>query len=80
MKKSELFNSDFLFAESSFLIGMGSVLNLAGNYYEFAGSTNSWEADAKALRHDWGMVGVDLKEAAKKVKSQRKIAKQAELF
>ncbi len=80
MKKSELYSSDFLFADTNFLIGMGSVLNLAGNYYEFASSVNEWEADAKALRNDWGMVGVDLKEASKKIKGQKKIAKQAELF
>ena len=33
--KKDFFKSSFIFPNTSFLIGMGSVLNIAGNYFEF---------------------------------------------
>ena len=51
--------TDFLTATPSFLTGMGSVLNVAGNYPEFNVSDSPDEADALALESDWKMVGQD---------------------
>ena len=55
--------TDFLFPRTSFLKGMGSVFNIAGNYYQFDYSSNGWEADKKAIASDWGINGQDLRSA-----------------
>jgi len=44
----------------SFLVGAGSVLNIAGNYFEFNYSSSAREADSKALLSDWGVIGQDI--------------------
>ena len=63
MKKDQMFRSDFLFPDTDFLTGMGSVLNIAGSYFEFASSKSENLADLKALRSDWGVTGQDLEAA-----------------
>ncbi len=52
--------TNFLTPETGFVIGFGSALNVAGNYYRFNTSPTAAEADARALRSDWVMVGQDL--------------------
>ena len=59
MKKK--YTSNFLFAMPSFLLGVGSVLNVSGNYYTFNYSKSDSEADTRAIESDWGMVGEDIK-------------------
>jgi hypothetical protein len=54
--------TDFLYSDPSFLQGMGTILNLGGNYYTFNYSDTPQEADSKALASDWGMIGKDLKD------------------
>lgn len=54
--------TDFLTATPSFLTGMGSVLNVAGNYPEFNVSESPEEADLLALESDWRMVGQDFRD------------------
>lgn len=61
MEDKRTYRSDFLFSETSFLIGVGSSLNLAGNYFEYAVSETPEKADLKAIENDWNMVGEDLK-------------------
>jgi hypothetical protein len=56
--------TDFLTASSSFLIGAGSAFALAGNYPEFNRSRTEDEADHRAIRSDWEMVGRDIWQAA----------------
>lgn len=58
--KRKKFRTDFLFPESSVVIGMGSVLNISGRYYDFNYSATEEEADRKAIASDWGMVGQDI--------------------
>ena len=70
MKKASLFKSDFLFPDTDFITGIGSVLNIGGNYYEFATSKNDLAADIKALRCDWGVIGQDIKRAAECVREK----------
>jgi hypothetical protein len=48
-------------------MGMGSVLNLAGDYYEYNVSD---EPDQLALWADWTMVGNDLAAAMNVVRSE----------
>lgn len=40
-------------------VGMGSVLNLMGNYFEYNYSKSDFAADNKALISDWLNVGND---------------------
>lgn len=67
MKKIKRLKTDFLFPTPSFLIGMGSVFNIAGNYYKFNYSNSNKEADSKAIFSDWKIVGQDLKKAEKEI-------------
>lgn len=63
MKKYSLknFKTNQMFPRTRFLTGMGSVLNISGNYFNFNYSSNEQEADAVAIASDWGMIGQDLK-------------------
>jgi len=63
MNNNKDIRTDFLFATPSFLVGAGSIFNLAGNYFEFNISSSGEEADIKALQSDWDMVGNDLRDA-----------------
>lgn len=63
MKKLKNYRSDYLFADSGFLIGVGSVINLAGSYFSYSTSSTETEADYRALESDWGMVGQDIRKA-----------------
>ncbi|TAE38320.1 MAG: hypothetical protein EAZ51_06100 [Sphingobacteriales bacterium] len=64
MKKNKSYRSDFLFTTPSFLIGAGSVLNIAGNYFSFNYSSSDRQADTKAISSDWGVVGGDIEKAS----------------
>ena len=72
MKKHRKYRSCFLFPTPSFMIGAGSVFNIAGNYFRFNSPSGAAEADMKAISSDWGVVGDDIKsviaEMNKKVK------------
>ena len=58
-------NSDFLFAEGSWISGVGRVLDLGGCFEEFNDSPGVRIADQRALYSDWRMVGDDLRRAMK---------------
>lgn len=66
----KIYKTDFLFSTPTFLNGMGSVLNIAGNYYTFNDSESDEEADFLALKSDWGVVGEDICESIIKVKKE----------
>ena len=53
--------TDFLFTTPSFLTGAGTVMNLAGNFYDFNGSSTPNMADRLAIRTDFNIVGDDLR-------------------
>lgn len=55
--------TDFLFPRMSWIIGTGSVINLAGTYYSYNFSGSEVEADGRAVFSDWSMVGEDLRNA-----------------
>ena len=65
MKKSD-YRTDFLFAKSSFLLGVGSLLGIFSGYYTFNASETEHEADMAAIKSDFGAVGQDLYSVAKK--------------
>lgn len=52
-----------MFPKTSFLIGAGSVLNIAGNYFDFNYSESDKQADYKAIASDWNAVGDDVMSA-----------------
>ena len=62
--KSKNYKSSFLFPKTNFLVGMGSVFNVQGQYFTFNYSHSGAIADLKALESDWGVVGQDLKISA----------------
>jgi len=64
-KRNVRYRTDFLLPKNNFLVGMGSILNLAGSYFEYNYSRSEREADLKALTSDWDNVGEDIKKAKK---------------
>lgn len=73
MKRRGIYCSDFLFPVNNFIIGMGSVLSIWGNYFEFNTSETYQKADYKAILSDWGTTGLDLHAAAEQYIAQEKI-------
>jgi hypothetical protein len=62
MGHSKNFQTDFLTPRSSFLVGMGSVLNLGGNYFGYNESESEGKADERAIACDWKMIGQDVRQ------------------
>lgn len=56
--------TDFLVPASSFLIGVATIANLSGGFFRYNKSGSPEEADARALRSDFAMVGQDIRDAA----------------
>lgn len=63
MSRRKRYFTDFLFPQPTLKMGMGSVLNIAGDYFDFNYSLDGPEADRKAIESDWGMIGQDLQSA-----------------
>lgn len=61
------FNTAFLCESSSFLAGMGSVVNIRGINHKYNSSDNP---DDIAISHDWHMVGQDIRDALKKAEAE----------
>lgn len=54
------YRTDFLFARSSFFIGMGSLMGIFSEYYTFNTSESDTEADRKAMESDFAVAGRDV--------------------
>lgn len=65
------YQTDYLFESSSFLAGMGSVLNISGQNFNYNTSATAQDADKKALENDWGVVGQDIQSAISKITDER---------
>ena len=63
MKTKNAYLSGFLFSTPSFLTGAGTVINLAGNYYKYNTSPSTLEADLRAIRNDFWVIGDDIRAA-----------------
>lgn len=74
-----MLRTDFLFSKVGFLMGAGSIFNLAGNYYSFNASASGAEADRRALDSDWNMVGLDLEKSLSQYQSQLQAAEAQQL-
>lgn len=60
MKKIIRHITSRLYSDNDFIIGIGSVLNISGSYFDYNYSSTPEEADRKAIQSDWLMVGQDL--------------------
>jgi hypothetical protein len=56
------YRTDFLSGNNNFLIGMASVFNFGGNFFEYNESESSEEADKKAIENDWNMIEQDIQD------------------
>ncbi len=74
------YRSDFLFSKPTFLGGMGSVLNIQGQYYDFNYSESEMGADHRALSNDWGMVGEDINSTLNECKRVKELKKSLQDF
>lgn len=73
MKKRRIrYRTDYLLPRNNFLVGMGSILNLAGSYFEYNYSKSDNEADLKALASDWNNVGEDMRVAKRNFEKENK--------
>jgi hypothetical protein len=64
--------TDFLFADPTFLLGAGRVLDLGASLERFSygfGGTPA-EVDARAIAQDWAAVGIDLAAALEMQKAE----------
>lgn len=52
-----------IYSTPSFLVGMGSVLNVAGNYYDFKYFDTPFQSDSNSIAHDWQVVGKNMRKA-----------------
>ena len=55
--------TDFLFPKRNFWTGFSSVLSIFGDSNKFNTSKTGNEADYKALKSDWEMIGKDFENA-----------------
>ncbi len=60
MNKHKKYSTGFLYSTPSFLSGFGSVMNLSGDYFDYSTSKSDNDADRKALRSDFNMIGQDI--------------------
>ncbi|MEN5058457.1 hypothetical protein [Sphingobacterium kitahiroshimense] len=55
--------SSELMPKNTFLVGLGSIFNIGGQYFEYNTSESANETDTKALLNEWRNVGESVKEA-----------------
>ena len=67
----ERFYSDFVFSTPSYLTGAGTVFNIAGNYYRYNRSVTPAQADARAIRQDFAMIGQDVCDTVKALEKEK---------
>ncbi|MCX6233912.1 MAG: hypothetical protein NT175_04195 [Bacteroidetes bacterium] len=79
MYKKERFRTDFLFPAPSFFKGLASIFNVPGNYYDFNYSQSNEEADYKALKTDWSIIGQDIRNAVDNMGQQTTLKKDKQL-
>jgi hypothetical protein len=65
--------SDFLFAEPSFMSGAGRIVDLWGQFDDYNRSDTPAEADAKAIASDWLVVGQDIQDVVEQNQSEVEI-------
>jgi hypothetical protein len=66
------FNDDtnFLFADPSFVAGMAAAIDIGGTLIEYNNSRNEPEADLRAMASDWAVTGKDIRTGVEKVATE----------
>lgn len=59
--------TDFLFPKRNFWTGFSSILSIFGEEKKFNTSKSGKEADFKALKSDWEMIGDDIRKSMSKI-------------
>ncbi|WP_026776561.1 hypothetical protein [Polaribacter sp. Hel_I_88] len=73
MKKRNIkYGTNHLLPKNNFWVGMGSILNLAGSYFDYNYSKTEKEADFKAIMSDWENIGDDIKKSKEKFENKNK--------
>ena len=73
MKKRKVrYKTSHLLPKNNFLVGMGSILNLAGSYFEYNYSKSGNLADFRAIMSDWENVGEDIRKSKEKFEIDHK--------
>lgn len=67
----ERFYTDFLVATPSYLTGAGTVINIGGNYYRYNRSATPAQADARAIRQDFAMIGQDVHDVIETLENEK---------
>jgi len=70
MTKIKKYRTNILFPRSSAIIGIGTIINIYGNYFHFNYSKSGEEADKKAIENDWGVIGNDIRKSIAKAKKE----------
>lgn len=52
-----------LLSDRGLVVGMGSVFNIGGKYFDYSYSKSSENADFRAIKRDWEIVGKNLSES-----------------
>lgn len=60
MKKS-FYRTDYLFPNTGFWVGVGSIIDLFASYFQFNESSSEKRADMTAIESDFGVVGEDIR-------------------
>ena len=58
-KEKTGYKADFLLSKSNFWVGLGSVLTIAGNYFDYSYSKSEKQADSSSIHSDWKSIGGD---------------------
>jgi len=64
-KNNNKYKTNSSLPKNDFLVGLGSVLNIAGSYFDYDYSMSAVETDRNALISDWMNIGNDFKSAKK---------------
>ena len=63
LNRGKKINSSRLYSNPNFVIGMGSIFNIAGSYFDYNYSISGMIADKKAIQRDWDVVGYEFNNA-----------------
>lgn len=74
MEKRKRQKSQILHSTPTFWNGSATVINLAGNFYDFSTYDFDFEADRKAIESDFHMIGKDIYNVIEKAKEDKKIS------
>lgn len=63
--EDQKYNTGYLFSTPSFISGAASAFDLFGNFFEYNTSDSETEADCKAIKNDFNVIGNDMRLAIK---------------